>query len=528
MGTGEIRSLFFGIHLADSFSQPLATAHKLMDNFKTNTQGASAGINQFTNYIHANQKALQALGPEIALIGAAMGLYYKDGVKEAATLRDVHAALTHDLGDDTDEFVRKVKEASGGMLTEVDIIKNANLAKTMGIEFESIPTMTKVARAAVRRFGGDMDYYYDSIVRGTARQSKLILDNLGIIVSVEEANATYAASIGKTSSELTENEQRLAFQAAMMRQAGPMIDSIDWSQNSYNESTQQLNISLKELQMVLSDGLIPILTVVVDITQKVVDVVRSIPKPVLAVIGILGALFAGLTIVIGAMLTQSMLMGMLGLESITLTASLGILAGMYVSLGVAIWGVVVAAAALLLELLPFIVAGGIIIGLLLILQDLVMNGYDNSELKKLLDYLCEKVPWLIPLVTALEMSIWAIADALAYLEDKLKPVVDQFEALNKNPAFQAMTGVAQMFVPGMQGEGVKNMYGAYQSTSTAINANAAKQGVTGTNVAFNFGDVKTERMTRDEFHEMVRGAGSIIEGIMNRANEQDMRSVGAW
>jgi predicted phage gp36 major capsid-like protein len=53
---------------------------------------------------------------------------------------------------------------------------------------------------------------------GIGRQSRLILDNLGIMVDAEETNKRDAASIRKTADELTDAEKKIAFTEEALRQ----------------------------------------------------------------------------------------------------------------------------------------------------------------------------------------------------------------------------------------------------------------------------------------------------------------------
>ena len=48
------------------------------------------------------------------------------------------------------------------------------------------------------------------------RQSIMMLDNLGIIVDTQKAYDDYAKSIGKASSELTDQEKKIAFNSAAL------------------------------------------------------------------------------------------------------------------------------------------------------------------------------------------------------------------------------------------------------------------------------------------------------------------------
>ena len=48
--------------------------------------------------------------------------------------------------------------------------------------------MLQIARGAAQATGQSMELMLQSIVTGIGRQSKLMLDNLGILTSAEEAN----------------------------------------------------------------------------------------------------------------------------------------------------------------------------------------------------------------------------------------------------------------------------------------------------------------------------------------------------
>ena len=61
---------------------------------------------------------------------------------------------------------------------------------------------------------------------GLGRQSKMILDNLGIVFQVSEAYDWYAETLGKTSAQLTESEKRLGFQTYAMKIARDNVENL--------------------------------------------------------------------------------------------------------------------------------------------------------------------------------------------------------------------------------------------------------------------------------------------------------------
>jgi hypothetical protein len=87
------------------------------------------------------------------------------------------------------------RTATRGLISDAELMKKVNLADSMGISGETFKDLSKVAAAASSKTGQSFDHMFNSIIVGTARSSRLLLDNLGIIISVKEANQNYAKSL---------------------------------------------------------------------------------------------------------------------------------------------------------------------------------------------------------------------------------------------------------------------------------------------------------------------------------------------
>jgi hypothetical protein len=124
--------------------------------------------------------------------------------------------------------IESYREATKGLVSDSKLMKKANLADSMGISEPVFKQLVTVARAAALKTGQSFEYMFDSIVVGTARSSRLLLDNLGIIVSVKEANEKYAAAVGKTVEELDAQERQVAFSnEVMVRSQGQIKELAD-------------------------------------------------------------------------------------------------------------------------------------------------------------------------------------------------------------------------------------------------------------------------------------------------------------
>jgi hypothetical protein len=135
-----------------------------------------------------------------------------------------------------------------GALTNREIMAAANTMETLGIGMDNLPRFLEIARASSIAFGKDIGFMLESISLGTARQSRLILDNLGIIVSVEEANKRYADTLGKVASQLTDVEKKQAFTNEVLRQGQQIIDNVGASSESAAEPTQTLAATMTDLK----------------------------------------------------------------------------------------------------------------------------------------------------------------------------------------------------------------------------------------------------------------------------------------
>jgi hypothetical protein len=91
--------------------------------------------------------------------------------------------------------LQEFRTATKGLISDADLIKKANLADTMGLSGETFKTLANIAHASAAKTGQSFEHMLDSIILGTARESRLLLDNLGIIVNVTKAKQNYAKEL---------------------------------------------------------------------------------------------------------------------------------------------------------------------------------------------------------------------------------------------------------------------------------------------------------------------------------------------
>lgn len=288
------------------------TAGRAVEDVKKDVEGLN---NELDGNIDITKKAADSAKDswaKVAMIGAGMTAAGAAGTwllvenaKQAADYEAMSVNFRKNLGENADTMLEEMDRASAGTVSGFEQIKKANYAMTMGIDVETVPAMMEAARAATKRFGGSTDYYFDSIVTGTARQSKLILDNLGIIVDAEEAYDSYAKSINKSTAALTEDERAIAFQQEVMRQAQIMVDETDMATGEYSDELARLSVMQNRLSREIAGTTIPIQSAFLGGLMDVLDVFEGIPEPLKAAVGMFVLLGSGTLATVGSLLTST-------------------------------------------------------------------------------------------------------------------------------------------------------------------------------------------------------------------------------
>jgi hypothetical protein len=129
--------------------------------------------------------------------------------------------LSSSVGTVSTTLLRRLRVATRGAVSDLELMRVTNNAVLLGVvrseeQFEQLAT---TARRLGRAVGRDPVEAIGDLSLGIGRQSRLILDNLGLIVKVEEANRAYARSLGVVESELTGLERREAFFIAVTEAA---------------------------------------------------------------------------------------------------------------------------------------------------------------------------------------------------------------------------------------------------------------------------------------------------------------------
>lgn len=147
----------------------------------------AANTAQFNTALKQSQSHLSGFVTGIKNIAGTLGIAF--GVQQVASFAFEISKLAGEAEGvsaafnklpDSEKLLERLKEATAGTVSELDLMKRTVQASNFGIALEPLPDLLKFAALRAQQTGQSVDYLVDSIVTGIGRKSPLILDNLGI------------------------------------------------------------------------------------------------------------------------------------------------------------------------------------------------------------------------------------------------------------------------------------------------------------------------------------------------------------
>ena len=244
----------------------------------------SQTFNKFDRSVSASGRGLDKLGGIMSGGGLSMlfgGIAGAAGAvaiaKTAFALGDLGAqslttaasfnSLMSSVGQST-RLLDELKAASGGTMTEMALMQQTNTAlagSTGQLSSEmaaALPKLLEAGRAAalLNPSLGDASFMFQSLVTGIKRGSPMLIDNTGITLKLGEATGAYAASIGKSVSELTAQERSIAILRATLEGADTLIAQTGGNLDGMATSATKLKVAMDELKTAIGEALAPTTT----------------------------------------------------------------------------------------------------------------------------------------------------------------------------------------------------------------------------------------------------------------------------
>lgn len=232
----------------------------------------------------------------VALGAIAAGVYAAKKAFDAASIgsklhqeKQSFHNLAESYGADSTSILADMKKLSAGTVDTATIINKSGTAMLMGIHPEKLADLMAIARSTARMTGQDVSKAFEDITLASARGSKMILDNLGIILDIDKANKDYAESLGIVGRELNDVERKEAFLQATISAGKDLMLRIGGGADTAAEKFQAFGSAVTDLKdgisKLIASALTPLiapLTSAVTALNELIDPKKSTLKDMTA------------------------------------------------------------------------------------------------------------------------------------------------------------------------------------------------------------------------------------------------------
>lgn len=236
--------------------------------YTSGLQGAAAETKKFQDQLKQVQKTGEGISkvgtaittgvtlPVIAA-GTALTKFAMDAQKSIQIEKSFNA-VAKSAGYMGDEMLLSLQKSSRGLITNTDLMKNFNMAASLvSTQFATkLPEAFEYLGKVSASTGQSMDYMLDSLVRGVGRLSPLILDNLGIQVSLNEAYEEWATINGRTVDSMTKTEQQMAVMDQVMRK---LKENTAGMSDEFGTTGERIKTSMENAKDAIGRNLVPAL-----------------------------------------------------------------------------------------------------------------------------------------------------------------------------------------------------------------------------------------------------------------------------
>lgn len=211
-------------------------------------KGLTGSMKTFATGLVSAAAAYKALGVGIESIQLAGKL---EGVERGFN------NLRKEAGFSANAF-NKFDKALDGTVDRLTLMEQANNAMLLGIadSEEQMADMFDIAQRLAQALGQDATFGIESLVTGLGRQSKLMLDNLGIMVDTNGAYEKYAEELGTTVDKLDDAERKQAFVNEAMRQGKELVADLGDEYLTSSQRLEKFSTTIDDFKIALGETLI--------------------------------------------------------------------------------------------------------------------------------------------------------------------------------------------------------------------------------------------------------------------------------
>ena len=220
----------------------MAKIADLYANITANTSGLDRGLketkaklNAFGDYVEGTGKrgglSFAKIASGVAAVTAAVVVAKKvwnfaEQGAQVGRLEIASSKLATSFGGNMNTIVHSIQDASLNTITSYNAMSSASRAMMLGLgaDAQELGNLMEIAAFRGRAMGVDTTQAFNDIVTGIGRKSRLILDNLGIIINAKDAYADYGEQIGVAAGELSSSQQVQAYMNAVLTEGNVLME----------------------------------------------------------------------------------------------------------------------------------------------------------------------------------------------------------------------------------------------------------------------------------------------------------------
>jgi len=233
------------------FNKGLNDAKGSVSDFKSHLSTVGGGIEELS------KKAVVFTAAVVGTVAALSAGAFKlaESAAKYNSIADSFNSMSEGMGITATELEQRVNKASAGTIDRLTTLQGATRALSLigkdafGNFGDDFAKMAELSKKAARATGQDVNFMFDSLILGVSRNSKLILDNLGINLDAEQAYKDYAESLRGSSTAIEINSEKTAKNEAKLSKLKGQLVIAEMRMNEFTDSTKASTKAAAEMKL---------------------------------------------------------------------------------------------------------------------------------------------------------------------------------------------------------------------------------------------------------------------------------------
>jgi hypothetical protein len=211
--------------------------------------------------------AVAAIGAAAVGAGLLVGKLVMDIAEQTAPMLDIkgiYEDLTARAGQSADATLALWQDATKGTIPAIKLMEIYNtsarqLGDTMTQRLpEAFPLLKKAAEAT----GQDFATFTNTLIKGVGRLRVGTLAQIGVTIDADQVYGDFAATIGKTAAELSDDEKKTALFNASIAQLTSDLSGVDINAEEADDAFERMRVTIQDtkdqIKIAITEAVLPL------------------------------------------------------------------------------------------------------------------------------------------------------------------------------------------------------------------------------------------------------------------------------